>query len=80
MDVGVRRKDELKDWIPKDPIARARRLLQERGEAGECLESLVHESVKEVEAAIEFARNSPFPPASGVTDHVFVGREKDANA
>jgi len=31
MDVGVKRKDELKDWLPKDPIARTRTRLVELG-------------------------------------------------
>ncbi len=80
MDVGVKRKDELKDWIPRDPIARARRLLLERGASGESLDTIGREAVEEVEDAVEFARNSPYPSPESVTDHVFAGSQEAARA
>jgi pyruvate dehydrogenase E1 component alpha subunit len=71
MDVGVKRNGELKDWIPKDPIARARCLLHERGVSGDSLEAIVREAFEEVDAAVAFARNSPYPDPKALMAHVF---------
>jgi pyruvate dehydrogenase E1 component alpha subunit len=70
MDVGVRRKDELKDWLPKDPVARARRRLIERSLAREELDRVEAEVRAEVEAAVTFARRSPYPDISALLEHV----------
>jgi pyruvate dehydrogenase E1 component alpha subunit len=71
MDVGVLRKDELKDWLPKDPIPRARALLLERrlppGEI-ERVEAAIRSAVED---AVAFAIESSAPPASGLLDHVY---------
>jgi TPP-dependent pyruvate/acetoin dehydrogenase alpha subunit len=80
MDVGVKRKDELKDWIPKDPNARARRLLLERGASVESLDTIVREAIEEVDCAVEFAKKSPYPSPETVTDHVFAASEEAARA
>jgi pyruvate dehydrogenase E1 component alpha subunit len=72
MDVGVKRKDELKDWLPKDPIARLRvRLLEDGAPAAE-LEAIDREVQVEVAAAVAFARDSPAPGLEELTTHVFV--------
>lgn len=80
MDVGVKRKDELKDWIPKDPIVRARRRLHELGVSDDCLEPIVREAAEEVDAAVEFARNSPYPAPESLMDHVFTDSQEAAHA
>jgi pyruvate dehydrogenase E1 component alpha subunit len=75
LDVGVKRRGELKDWIPKDPVARAGGLLHERGVPGDRLDTIVREALEEVDAAVAFARDSPRPNPEGVTDHVFASPE-----
>jgi pyruvate dehydrogenase E1 component alpha subunit len=70
-DVGVKRKDELKDWLPKDPIGRARSLLCQMGISSNDIDSVSRDAMEEVDSAVEFARNSPCPTAETVCDHVF---------
>jgi TPP-dependent pyruvate/acetoin dehydrogenase alpha subunit len=71
MDVGVKRKDELKDWLPKDPIARVRSRLLELGANAKELEGVEHTVRAEVEGAVEFARQSSYPSDTEVLEHVF---------
>lgn len=71
MDVGVRRKDELKEWLGRDPIARARTRLLELGVEEEEFERIGQEVRSEVEEAVEFARRSPYPEVGELLDHVF---------
>ncbi|HYL35405.1 MAG TPA: thiamine pyrophosphate-dependent dehydrogenase E1 component subunit alpha [Bryobacteraceae bacterium] len=70
-DVGVKRRDELKDWLPKDPIARTCRLLCERGMSEDHLAAIRRDAAEEVDAAVEFARSSPYPGPDRIMDHVF---------
>jgi len=80
MDVGVRRKDELKDWLPKDPVAQARKRLVERGVAEESLDAIVCVATEEVEDAVTFARESPYPPEEDLLKHVYAERGRRARA
>jgi len=72
MDVGVKRKDELKDWLPQDPLARAKGLLIEMGIEPLEFEQLHREAEEEIQDAIKFARESSFPSQSDLNNHVFV--------
>jgi len=72
MDVGVKRKDELKDWLPKDPIARTRTQLVELGMANGKIEELERDVRLEIQNSIRFARESSYPPATELGNHVFV--------
>jgi TPP-dependent pyruvate/acetoin dehydrogenase alpha subunit len=71
MDVGVKRKDEMQEWLPRDPIARARTRLSamDVGES-EFLE-IEKQVARAVEEAVEFAIASPRPAESELSDHVF---------
>jgi TPP-dependent pyruvate/acetoin dehydrogenase alpha subunit len=71
MDVGVLRKDELKDWLHKDPIARQRDLLLAAGVAQGDLEAVEAALKERIAAAITKARAADYPSAAGVTKHVF---------
>ncbi len=71
MDVGVRRRDELKDWLPRDPIARARSRLEAAGVSGQALDDLEEEVRREVAAALDFARRSPYPDPSELRANVY---------
>jgi pyruvate dehydrogenase E1 component alpha subunit len=78
MDVGVKRKDELKDWLPKDPIARLRTGLLQDGARPQEIEAIDREIREEVAEAVAFARESPAPGAEELMAHVFVDGGADA--
>jgi pyruvate dehydrogenase E1 component alpha subunit len=70
-DVGVKRKDELRQWLSKDPVARARAALLEQGLHERALEEIESEVRAEIEDAVQFARDSAYPHADELLDHVF---------
>lgn len=74
-DVGVTRKDELKDWLSRDPIPRLRHWLMERGCDPSELDAIDRGAREEVIEAVEFARSSPFPHPDELTEHVFAEGE-----
>jgi TPP-dependent pyruvate/acetoin dehydrogenase alpha subunit len=71
MDVGVKRKDELNQWLPKDPIARTRGRLLQAGVSDDDCDGLVRAAAAEVEDAVRFARESPYPGDAELTKHVW---------
>ena len=73
MDVGVKRKDEMKEWLPRDPIARLRTRLLELGTSEDELEELDHQVSIEVDDSVQFAKESPYPLAGG-GNHVFFAK------
>jgi pyruvate dehydrogenase E1 component alpha subunit len=72
MDVGVKRKDELKDWLARDPVKRLREYLLGMGLAHLIFDEMEREVRGEVEASVEFARESPYPDSSDLLAHLFV--------
>ncbi len=72
LDVGVKRKQELHLWQAKDkdPVARARNLLLQLVPQAE-IEAMEREITSEVDEAIAFARQSPYPKAEEMEAHVF---------
>ena len=77
LDVGIRRKEELKEWMQKDPIARARAHLIELGMPKEEFDRIEQEIRAEIEEAVVFARQSPYPDQSELLDHVFYSDQGD---
>lgn len=75
-DVGVLRKDELKEWMPKDPVARARKRLLENAVPEEQLVEIEAAIETEILDAIKFARESPYPTVESMSEGVFVERAK----
>jgi TPP-dependent pyruvate/acetoin dehydrogenase alpha subunit len=71
LDVGAKRKEELKEWLPKDPIPRTRSCLLELGTAQAEINQIEQAVHAEVENAVVFARESPYPAESEVLQHVF---------
>ena len=71
MDVGVKRKDELQDWLKKDPIPRCEKMLIEAGELPSKLKEIRSLAETDVAEAVEFALQSPHPQPSEVTEHVY---------
>jgi pyruvate dehydrogenase E1 component alpha subunit len=78
MDVGVKRKDELQQWLPRDPVAKARQQLAEAGVSAAELQSVEGTIQAEVEAAVEFARSSPYPHTNELREHVFWSGDGEA--
>ena len=75
MDVGVKRKDELAVWKPKDPIARLARLLIDEHIATSIeLDEIGAEVAAAVDRAVDFAERSPLPPAGSLMAHVYAGK------
>ena len=55
-DLGYRTKSELDEWMAKCPVKKYTHLLSQEEN-----ESLIKGYEKEIDEAIEFARQSPFP-------------------
>lgn len=73
---GYREKREVEQWRERDPIARFRNvLLDELGQDHLALEEIERQAQAEVEAAIEFARNSPEPEPGETLRHIFAENE-----
>ena len=63
IDVGVKRREELQDWLTKDPIARVENRLGWKPDAGPIGE--------EIRSALERARKASLPSSDRVLHHVF---------
>ena len=72
MDVGLKRSDELREWLPRDPIARLQKELVGHGVDQEELDGLRHSLVEEIESAVSRAHQSPQPCKEDLLDHVYV--------
>ena len=70
-DVGVKRRDELKDWLPRDPVVRLRARLFELGAGQDDLDAIEEVALVEIEDAVDFAQHSSYPNMSEVAKHVF---------
>jgi pyruvate dehydrogenase E1 component alpha subunit len=70
-DVGVKRRDELKEWLPKDPVARARGQLLEMGTPPADLDAVERKVRAEIDTAVEDACRAPYPDERGLLDHVY---------
>jgi pyruvate dehydrogenase E1 component alpha subunit len=65
---------EHASWLERDPIPTFAKLLVQQGMAMEAeLEAIQQEADAEMDAAIEYGRQSPFPDKSELTDDVYVG-------
>jgi TPP-dependent pyruvate/acetoin dehydrogenase alpha subunit len=67
LDVGVQRRGELRAWLLKDPIARAEQQLGQSDELTGASQTIE----REIEQALEIARQAPAPEAARVLEHVF---------
>jgi len=76
MDVGVKRKDELKEWLLKDPLARVRSRLHQAGISDEECQEIERAATTEIEEAVAFARESPYPDEGDMTKHVWASSQE----
>ena len=68
-----RTQEETDMWKAKDPIPRFSRRMLKAGMASEEELKKIDEQIKQqVQDAVEFAKQSPYPAADEVTDHVYV--------
>jgi acetoin:2,6-dichlorophenolindophenol oxidoreductase subunit alpha len=58
---GLRDQAEIDEWIARDPIARHQAVLRENGVPDSEIDALDSAIASDIEAALEFARNSPEP-------------------
>jgi pyruvate dehydrogenase E1 component alpha subunit len=67
-----RTKEEIDAWIALDPIGRFEQTLLQHGliDAAQ-IEALVADVAREIDDAVEFARNSPAPELSSLTSFVY---------
>jgi len=71
-DAGYRTREEVEDWRSRDPIARLREHLLSGGLADAGTLDGIEGEVKVLAAeALEWAKQSPYPDASTVLDHVY---------
>lgn len=67
-----RTKEEIADWVARDPILSFRNLLIEHGIVDEqIVEQLERATDKEIEDAVEFAKASPAPKVEDITAYVY---------
>ena len=76
LDVGVTRKDELKTWLARDPLARARERLVALGAPAAELDALDRDAAAEVARAEDYAHRSSYPEAEELASHVFFDRQE----
>jgi acetoin:2,6-dichlorophenolindophenol oxidoreductase subunit alpha len=69
---AYRSESEIEEWKKRCPILRFEKFLLEDGKLGKAeLERIAAQTVSDVDEAVAFARSSPLPDPSEVTDDVF---------
>jgi pyruvate dehydrogenase E1 component alpha subunit len=72
LDKGLRNKEELDSWMAKDPIKKLEELLLKEGFLSDSEKNQIYEKIeKEIEEAMVFAKNSPFPEERELNEDVF---------
>jgi pyruvate dehydrogenase E1 component alpha subunit len=67
-----RSKEEIEEWKKKDPLDRfTKKLIEEKVLVAGDVETKRNQFIKEINEAIQFAKEAPFPDASEVTSGVF---------
>jgi len=67
IDVGVKRRGELQDWLAKDPLLRVQEQLRQQG-----VQELDDREIREeVQGSLDRARAASYPAAERALDHVF---------
>ena len=74
----IRDHDEIEQWRARDPLTLYRRTLEKAGVEASILEELDQSVEAEVETAVEFARNSPYPDPADAYSDVWAGEVQSA--
>ena len=71
--IGYREESEFQEWKLKCPIVKLETHLKSNGLFDEKYERELHEKIgREIDAAVKFAKESEFPPASELKANIFV--------
>jgi len=70
---GLREESEIEEWKQRDPLVRHQALLIDQGVEASVLAEIEQALDAEVEAAVEFARNSPEPPSAEAFTDLWAG-------
>ena len=71
-DLGYRTPEEAEEWCRRDPVAVSRRRLEEQGEfTGPDADAIASAITAEIDAAVAFAKASPFPDSSEYCTEVY---------
>jgi len=71
-DAGYRTVEEIDSWRKRDPITSWGERMVAAGLTTEAeLQSIQEQTATLATQAIEFAKNSPYPEATGVSEHIF---------
>jgi TPP-dependent pyruvate/acetoin dehydrogenase alpha subunit len=70
-NIGYRTEAEFLEWKKKCPIEFTKRRLLEGGVNQTDLDSLSSAIKKDIEAAVQFAKDSPFPDTSRLQEHIY---------
>jgi pyruvate dehydrogenase E1 component alpha subunit len=72
LDKGLRTKEELDAWMSRCPIKALEKTLLERGLLSTAARAKLLKDVRrEVEEALLYAKESPYPAPDEITEHVF---------
>lgn len=71
VDVGVKRRGELSEWLSRDPIARLVGRVSDLPCGSRSRTFDETPILAEIQTALDRARKAPFPPPGRVTQHVF---------
>ncbi|HCX04654.1 MAG TPA: pyruvate dehydrogenase (acetyl-transferring) E1 component subunit alpha, partial [Clostridiales bacterium] len=70
--VNYRSKEELQEWMEKDPIQRMEKYLLENDVASEDKLKEISDNINsEIEEAVKFAKESPFPDVEASVEDVY---------
>ena len=71
-EYNIRTREEVEHWMTKDPIKRYVDLLAASGVMDEASKKQIDEGIRrEVDDALKFARESPFPAVEDLLEHVY---------
>ncbi len=62
---------EIEEWRRKDPIIRFEAYMLESGFSCDDIDTIDKETTEEIDEAVRFAKNSPYPSVEGIMDDVY---------
>lgn len=75
LGTDYRNQDERTSWLEKDPIVLFRRELSSRGVDDATLDALEQEVMDEVDAAVQFTNDSPYPEPETAFDDLYTDKD-----
>lgn len=68
---AYRTKQEIEDWKAKDPIVRIREYMRQNGFTEKELDVIDAQTTRDIQNAVAFAKNSPYPDVDTIYDDVY---------